>query len=62
MKYEQAMNDSKNKAKSTLRFPRSTARFLNRDDLLEWLSLAWFAALCGAAIWVLSWPADDIFG
>jgi hypothetical protein len=26
---------------------------MNRDDVLVWLSLAWFAALCGAAIWVL---------
>jgi hypothetical protein len=26
---------------------------MNRDDVLVWLSLAWFVALCGAAIWVL---------
>jgi hypothetical protein len=61
MKHEQAMSDSKNKA-STLRFARSAKRFMNRDDLLVWLSLAWFVALCGAAIWVLSWPAYEIFG
>jgi len=35
---------------------------MNRDDVLVWLSLAWFAALCGAAIWVLFWPANYIFG
>ena len=28
-------------------------RFMNRDDVLVLLSLAWFVALCGAAIWVL---------
>ena len=33
-----------------------------RDDVLVWLSLAWFVGLCGAAIWVLSSPAYDIFG
>ena len=55
------MSDSKNKA-STLRFARSARRFMNRDDVLAWLSLAWFVALCGAAIWVLSWPAYEIFG
>ena len=37
-------------------------RFMNRDDVLVWLSLAWFVALCGAAIWVLFWPASGIFG
>jgi hypothetical protein len=26
---------------------------MNRDDVLVWLSFAWFVALCGAAIWVL---------
>jgi hypothetical protein len=26
---------------------------MTRDDLLVWLSFAWFVALCGAAIWVL---------
>jgi hypothetical protein len=26
---------------------------MNRDDVLVWLSLAWFVELCGAAIWVL---------
>ena len=34
---------------------------MNRDDVLVWLSLAWFVALCGAAIWVLFWPADQHF-
>ena len=28
-------------------------RLMKRDDVLVWLSLAWFVALCGAAIWVL---------
>jgi hypothetical protein len=51
--------------------PPSTARLnqhhlakptMNRDDVLVWLSLAWFVALCGAAIWVLFWPAYNIFG
>lgn len=49
IKQEQAMNDSKNKT--------SANRFMNRDDVLVCLSLAWFVALCGAAIWVLFWPA-----
>jgi hypothetical protein len=61
MKHEQAMNDSKNKT-DTLRFARRTNRFVNRDDVLVWLSLAWFVALCGAAIWVFFWPAYSIFG
>ena len=26
---------------------------MNRDDLLIWLSLVWFVALCGLAIWVI---------
>ena len=26
---------------------------MNRDDLLIWLSLFWFVALCGLAIWAL---------
>ena len=52
MKHEQAMNDSKNKT-DILRFARRANRFVNRDDVLVWLSLAWFVALCGAAIWVL---------
>jgi hypothetical protein len=30
---------------------------MNRDDVLLWLSLAWFVALCGAAIWALFWLA-----
>jgi hypothetical protein len=46
------MNDSKNKT-DTSRFARRANRFMNRDDVLVWLSLAWFFALCGAAIWVL---------
>ena len=35
---------------------------MNRDDVLVWLSLTWFVALTGAAIWVLFWPACNIFG
>jgi hypothetical protein len=36
---------------------------MTRDDVLFWLSLVWFVALCGAAIWVLFfWPAYKIFG
>ena len=50
------MNDSKNKT-DTLRFARRANGFMNRDNVLVWLSLAWFVALCGAAIWVLFWPA-----
>ena len=60
MKHKQAMNDGNNKV--GLRFARSANRFMNRDDVLAWLSLAWFVAVCGVAIWVLSWRADDIFG
>jgi hypothetical protein len=26
---------------------------MKRDNVIVWLSLAWFVALCGAAIWVL---------
>ena len=26
---------------------------MNRDDVLVWLALVWFVALCGTAIWVL---------
>ena len=52
MKHEQAMNGSKNKT-DTLRFARrANRRFMNRDDVLVWLSLVWFVALCGGAIWV----------
>jgi hypothetical protein len=51
MKHEQAMNDSKNQT-DTFRFARRKNRFMNRDDVLVWLSLAWFVALCGGAIWV----------
>ena len=52
MKHEQAMNDGKNKT-DALRFDRRTHRVVNRDDVLVWLSFAWFAVLCGSAIWVL---------
>jgi hypothetical protein len=52
MKHEQAMNDSKT---DTSRFAWRANLFMNRDDVLVWLSLAWFVALCGAAIWVLFW-------
>jgi hypothetical protein len=55
------MNDSKNKT-GILRSARRSNRFMDRDDVLVWLSLVWFVALCGAAIWVLSWPANYIFG
>ena len=34
---------------------------VNRDYSLVWLSIAWFAAVSGAAIWVLSLPANKIF-
>ena len=61
MRHEQAMNDGKNKT-DTLRFDRRANRFMDRDDVLVWLSLVWFVALCGAAIWVLFWPANYIFG
>jgi hypothetical protein len=60
MKHEQAMND-RSKADTT-RVSRRANRFTNRDDVLVWLSLAGFIALCGAAIWVLFWPANYIFG
>ena len=52
VKHEQAMNDSKNKA-DTLRVCRRWRPTMTRDDVLVWLSFAWFVALCGAAIWVL---------
>ena len=55
IKHEQAMNDSKNKGH--LAVCGVPTGFMNRDDVLVWLSLAWFVALCGAAIWVLFWPA-----
>jgi hypothetical protein len=54
MKHERAMNDSKNRT-DTLRFARRANWFVSRDDVLVWLSLAWFVALCGAAIWVFFW-------
>ena len=28
---------------------------MNRHDVLFWLSVFWFVALCGAAIWVFFW-------
>jgi hypothetical protein len=31
---------------------------MNQDDVL---SLAWLVVLCGATIWVLFWPAYNIF-
>ena len=55
------MNDSKSKT-VILRSARRTHRFMNRDDVLVWLSLAWLVALCGLAIWVLFSPANHIFG
>ena len=55
------MNGSKKKM-DTLRVDRRANRYMDRDDVLFWLSLVWFVALCGAAIWVLSWPANYIFG
>jgi hypothetical protein len=61
MKHERAMNDSKNKT-GILRSAWRANRFMTRDDVLVWLSFAWFVALCGAAIWVLFWPANYIFG
>jgi hypothetical protein len=60
MRHEQVMNDGKNK--TTLRFDRRAHRFMDRDDVLVWLSLVGFVALCGATIWVLFWPANYIFG
>jgi hypothetical protein len=57
MKPEQAMNDSRNKADTLRVLP-----IMNRDDVLVWLSLSSFVALCGMAIWVLFWPACTIFG
>jgi hypothetical protein len=59
--HEPAMIDSNNRA-STLQFSRSANLSMNRDDLVVWLSLVCFVALCGAAIWVLSRPACDVFG
>jgi hypothetical protein len=52
MRREQVTNDGKNKT-DILRSARRTHRVMNRDDVLVWLSFAWFVALCGAAIWVL---------
>ena len=61
MRREQVTNDGKNK-RDTLRFGRRAHRFMDRNDVLVWLSLVWFVALCGAAIWVLSRPVNYIFG
>ena len=61
MKNEQLMNDGKNKT-DTLRFARRANRLLKGDDVLVWLSLTWFVALCGTAIWMLSRPACHVFG
>ena len=52
MRREQVTNDGKNKT-DILRFDRRAHRFMDRDDVLVWLSFVWFAVLCGAAIWVL---------
>jgi hypothetical protein len=57
LKHEQAMNHSRNKADTLRVLP-----IMNRYDVLVWLSLSSFVALCGAAIWVLSWPASTVFG
>ena len=35
--------------------PKSSLKIMNRDDVLIWVSLVSFVALCGAAIWVLFW-------
>jgi hypothetical protein len=29
---------------------------MNRDDVLVWISLAWFVGLCGLAIWYFLSP------
>jgi hypothetical protein len=55
------MNDYKNKA-DTLRGLPEWRPIVNRDDVLVWLTAAGLVAVCGAAIWVLSLPARDIFG
>jgi len=52
MRREQVTNDGKNKT-DILRFDRRAHRGIDRDDVLVWLSFAWFAVLCGSAIWVL---------
>jgi len=52
MRREQVTNDGKNKTDIS-RFDRRAHRFMDRDDVLVWLSFAWFAVLCGSAIWVL---------
>jgi hypothetical protein len=57
----QAMNDRESKKRTSRFFGRANRRFIDRDDLLLWLSLAWFVAVCGAASWVLFWPAHSLF-
>jgi len=44
MRREQVTNDGKNKT-DILRFDRRAHRFMDRDDVLVWLSFAWFVAL-----------------
>jgi hypothetical protein len=31
---------------------------MSRDDVLVWISVAWFFTLCGAAIWMIFLPID----
>jgi hypothetical protein len=49
----QTMNDSESKKRTSRFFGRANRRFIDRDDMLLWLSLAWFVAVGGVAIWVL---------
>jgi hypothetical protein len=37
----------------TSRLNQQRAPTMNRDDVFLWLSIFWFVALCGAAIWAL---------
>ena len=57
IKHEQAMNDSKNKT-DTLRFARRANRFVNRDEVLVWLTLVGVFATYCATFWVL-FPLRD---
>ena len=59
-KQEQAMNDSKQDG-HLAGLPKWRP-IMNRDDVPVWFSFVCFVALCGAAIWVLSRPACDVFG
>ena len=43
MRREQVTNDGKNKT-DILRFDRRAHRFMDRDDVLVWLSLVWFVS------------------